>query len=328
LVTGTPVAQNKIALIKPTFTAAAYDNAFYIFYRLNANTSLADNITKHIGLLSNAVLNKTISETASSVSSEHAMHYLLGHLKWLMPKSNVTVLADQDVHKGYIFKNEDQNSGSSGETNDNNNMYDVIILGHQEYVTQNEYDNLKQFVKNGGTLVMLDGNIFYAEVKYDINTETITLVKGHGWTFDGKSASKSIPERWKNETSAWVGSNFLCYLCHIRFDNNPFGYQHSEEQYITNPKAKILLDYNASVIEHQHSSDDVNNDKNAVSYNNNNFKDTSQSQTTNADIASYELDFGKGRVISLGIYADNIIDDYLFNKFLDSLLFKYASNQR
>jgi hypothetical protein len=330
-VTRTSVAIPKIALIKPTFTAAAYDNAFYIFYRLNANTTLGDNITKHIELLSNAVLNKTISETASSVSSEAAMHYLEGHLKWLMPESNVTVLADQDVHNGYIFKNEDQNRGSST-NDDNNNIYDVIILGHQEYVTQNEYNNLKQFVRNGGTLIILDSNIFYGEVKYDTNAQTITLVKGHEWAFNGKSAWKSIPERWKNETSEWVGSNFLCYLCQVRFDNNPFAYQHSEEQFISNPKDKILLDYNASIIEHQDNSDlnsnNNNNDNNTIIYNNTNFNDTSQNQITKPKIATYELDFGKGKVISLSIYADDIIDDHLFNKFLDSLLFRYASKER
>ena len=41
-------------------------------------------------------------------------------------------------------------------------------------------------------------------------------------------------------------------------------------------------------------------------------------------IATYELDYGKGKVISLGIYADDIIKNYRFNKFLDSLLLKYT----
>jgi hypothetical protein len=258
-----------------------------------------------------------------------------------MPKSNVTTLADQDVHNGYIFKNEDQNRRSSrtndyNNNNNNSNIYDVIILGHQEYVTQKEYDNLRQFVKNGGTLIILDGNIFYGEVKYDRNAQTVTLLKGHGWAFNGKSAWRSVSERWAKETSEWVGSNFLCYLCHIRFNNNPFGYEHSEEQYITNPKDKILLDYNASIIiEHQNSSaNDVNSDKNIITnYNNTNLNHTLQkNQTTETktktNIATYELDFGKGKVISLGLYSDEIIDDYLFNKFFDSLLFKYTSEER
>ena len=68
-------------------------------------------------------------------------------------------------------------------------------------MTQKEYDNLKHFVENGGTLILLDGNVFYAQVSYDKYHHTITLVKGHGWAFNGKSAWKSVSERWANETS-------------------------------------------------------------------------------------------------------------------------------
>jgi hypothetical protein len=91
------------------------------------------------------------------------------------------------------------------------------------------------------------------------------------WAFNDKSAWKSIDERWKEETSEWVGSNFLCYLCNFRFDNNPFGYRHLEEQNITNPKAKILLDYNASIIHHQNRSDLNNNSNNTMTNNNFNY---------------------------------------------------------
>ena len=45
----------------------------------------------------------------------------------------------------------------------------------------------------------------------------------------------------------WVGSNYLCcYSDEIVFRNNPFDIKHDEEQYVTNPHAKILLDYNAT----------------------------------------------------------------------------------
>ena len=142
----------------------------------------------------------------------------------------------------YLSNNQNKNDG-----NNNNNAYDIIILGHQEYVTQQEYNNLKKFVANGGTMIILDGNVFYAEVKYDRNNQTVTLVKGHSWAFNGKSAWRSIGERWANETSQWVGSNYLCDLCVKIFLNNPFGYIPHEEQYITNPHDIILLNYNASI---------------------------------------------------------------------------------
>ena len=313
-----------IAIIRPTFTAAAYDNAFYLFYKLNANATIGSNITRHVGLLSNTITNNnTVSEAALRVPSEAAIDYLVDHINWLMPKSNITVLSDEDAHNGYIFKKEGGNSTNSND----HNAYDVVILGHQEYVTQKEYDNLKKFVTNGGTLFLMDGNTLYAEVKYDDKTKTVSLAKGHSWEFNGKSAWGSIGKRWAKETSEWVGSNYLCYSCDIIFTNSPFGYQHREEQYMTNPKDKVLLDYNASVIG-PHSTDDVDNTNNSRMSYHSNVTNTpprnNNNNTTKMKIATYELDYGRGKVISLGIYADDIIKNYRFNKFLDSLLVKYT----
>ena len=61
------------------------------------------------------------------------------HLKWLLPEANIDFLTDQDVHNGSLI------FGKNG-----TNLYDVILLSHQEYVTQQEYGNLKRFVANGG----------------------------------------------------------------------------------------------------------------------------------------------------------------------------------
>ena len=66
------------------------------------------------------------------------------------------------------------------------------FLGHQEYVTQAEYNNLKRFVANGGVPILPYSNIFYSEVSYDKNSESVTLVKGHNWAFNDKSAWKNI----------------------------------------------------------------------------------------------------------------------------------------
>ena len=72
-------------------------------------------------------------------------------------------------------------------------------MGHQEYVTQKEYNHLKQFVTNGGILILPYSNIFYAEVKYNYKNDTINLVKGHYWAFNGKSAWRSINEKWETK---------------------------------------------------------------------------------------------------------------------------------
>ena len=289
---GDTVKKFNIALIKPTFTAAAYDNSFYKFYLLFSHIPAVTNVTTHLNLLSNKVP-KQLTPSSSALS----MSFLPHHLKLLLPKSTIDVLNDADVDRGSIFL-------KNGITN--NNKYDVLIIGHQEYVTQSEYDNLKQFVANGGTLIVLDGNVFYAQVRYDRNTDFVTLVKGHGWTFNGKSAWKSVNERWKKETSDWLGSNYLCYSCKITFLDNPFGYKHHEEQYITNTKAKILMNYEAKVI--------TSNKKIMIS----------QVPIAKPVIATYQLNYQRGKVIVLGIYSSDIISNSKFDKFFDGLLLQQA----
>jgi hypothetical protein len=223
--------------------------------------------------------------------SAYAMLSLLHDIRWVTAASNMTTLSDQNVDRGDIFRK------------DGTNAFDVIVLGHQEYVTQQEYNNLKQFVHNGGTMIILDGNVFYAQVSYDKETDTIHLVKGHGWAFNGKYAWKSIYERWTNDTREWVGSNYLCYSCKITFANNPFGYRHHEEQYLTNPNDIILLNYNASISDWKRAPDE-------------------------AVVATYELNYGNGKVIALGIYSDDIMHNGRFDRYLDSLLLKYAIHQK
>jgi hypothetical protein len=292
-------------IFNPSFTSAAYNNSFYVFYKKYSNTPRGVSVTSDLNLLSSRVINNK-KELSSSVSS---MVYLLKNIKWVTSQPNITLLTDADVDKGTIFEKNDSGNGkdmarsnsrgSSANSSNYINAYDVIILGHQEYVTQQEYDNLKQFVRNGGTMIILDGNVFYAEVRYDKNTQTVTLVKGHSWAFNGKSAWRSVSERWAKETSEWVGSNYLCYSCNIRFTNDPFEYRHHEEQYITNPHDIILMNYNASL--------------------------SGYPIQTRPVIATYELNYQKGKVISLGIYSDDIISNGRFDRFFDSLLLQYAS---
>jgi len=275
----------KIALVMPTFTAAAYDKSFYLFYNKYINVTTGVNVTTDLNLLSSKV-----TKEPSSSASGFAMLYLLGNLKWISPESHIGFLGDQDIDRGSIFRS----NGS--------NIYDVIILGHQEYVSQKEYENFKQFVSNGGTMIILDGNVFYAEVKYDSNKDTITLVKGHSWAFNGKSAWRSVNERWQNETAQWVGSNYISGIA--KFSNNPFDYLPHEEQYITNPKDIILLNYNAT---------------NTGLHSN---------KIGSAVVATYELNYQKGRVIALGLYSDDIIINGTFDRYFDNLILQYALHSK
>jgi hypothetical protein len=279
----------RIAVVKPTFTTAAYANNFYTFYAKYNKVPKYTNVTTDLDMLSAKV-------TDCGGASASAMLFLVGQLKWVIPGASITTLTDEEVDTGKIFAKKGDNA------------YDVIILGHQEYVTQQEYNNLKHFVANGGTMIIMDGNVFYVEVAYDKATRTITLVKGHGWAYNGKSAWRSMGERWAEETEQWVGSNYLCYSCEITFANNPFGYRHHEEQYLTNPDDLILLNFNATIQSNSETSsmsDKNDSDKQFV-------------------IATYELNYQKGKVIALGIYSDDIISEGSFDRYLDSLVLKYA----
>lgn len=283
----------RIALVEPTFTAAAYNNSFYVFYQKYSHVPANTNITKDLNLLSSKVIKYPTITPTTKVQSAFAMLSILKNFKLISPNSNITVLTDADVDNGLIF----DNRGGSVDTN--SNAYDVVILGHQEYVTQREYNYLKDFVSNGGTMFLLDGNVFYAQVKFDHSTNTVTLLIGHGWAFNGKSAWKSVAERWAKETSEWVGSNYLCYSCDITFANDPWEYHHHEEQYITNHNDKILMNYNASLSHYPIPS-------------------------LRPVIATYELNYQKGKVVSLGIYSDDIINNERFDKYLDNLVLQYS----
>jgi hypothetical protein len=63
------------------------------------------------------------------------MSYLSKNIQSIIPRAKIAMLTDADVDVGHIF------------TGKNNvNKYDVLIIGHQQYVTQSEYHNLRQFV--------------------------------------------------------------------------------------------------------------------------------------------------------------------------------------
>jgi hypothetical protein len=270
----------RIAFVKPTFTRAAYANSFYVFYNRHIQVPKGKAITTDLPFLTAQI------DPKAEQSSSPRFLSLVNNVETLLPNSKIQVMTDEEADAGAIFERQPKN-------NDNHtvNAFDILILGHQEYVTQREYNNFKQFVQSGGKIIFLDGNVFFAEVKYDRANSTITLVKGHGWEFDGKAAQVSVGERWRNETAQWVGSNYLCYLCTITFANNPFGYTHHEEQYLSNPKDVILLNYHAS------------------------------SDPTHT-IATYELNYGKGKSVVVGLYSDDIIHNEKFIGFFDHLLLR------
>ena len=96
-----------------------------------------------------------------------------------------------------------------------------------------------------------------------------------------------------------MGSNFLNIPSweKVYFRNNPFNYNHTEEQYVTNPDAKILLDYEAYALPDEYS---------------------------NATIATYHMDYGKGKVVHLGLWGHVVKDNPVFIEYFDKVLIPLA----
>jgi hypothetical protein len=297
----------KIAIVIPTFTEAAYSpHSFYTFYDKYQSIPLLKDVKTDLDMLNPHIQSARYINPNEKMDQAKLDFFtpadpddqfvisLVAHLQKVNPHALITIIRDEDIHNGYIF------TTNNSKTNDN--IYDLLILAHGEYDTQTMYNNYMRFVRNGGTVIGLDGNLFFAEVKYNKDNSTITFVKGHGWEFDGNSAKKSVRERWFNQTRVWVGSNFLESDIHdtITFKNNPFNYKHFEENFVNNPDDKILINYGA-VIPRENS-------------------------LLGATIATYEHDFVKGKVILISLYGQNLIDNDAFLKFIDSLILKYVQS--
>jgi len=287
LIVSSVQSKNKIALLEPTFTEAAYNNAFYVFYKKYDSLSKGEevltdlrNLTSSLDRSTNTTLNKNIQQK---------MTIVLDQIKKVIPSANVYNIKDQDVDNGKLI------------LNDTSNNFDVLIVLHEEYVTQKMYDDFKRFVSNGGVILFLDANFFFAEVNYDKEKKAVTLIRGHHWEFDGKSAKKDVAERWYNETKEWTGGNFWDkkpYDVNINFTNNIFNYVHHEEEYVNNLNDVIILDYGAYA-----TSDNIQK-----------------------KIATYKLDYGKGKVIVFGLYGEDILKNKKFLGFFDNMLSEYVEN--
>jgi hypothetical protein len=287
------IYSKRVAFVEPTFTYAAYrSGSFYNFYNKYSLTDTTNKtITADLDLLENRPIPHGpfpyfAHPSYSDIPYINYFQIVLDHVKKKDPF--VTHLTDVDVDQGKIFQP------------DGKNAYDVLFLFHNEYATQTEYNNLRQFVSNGGTIVFTEANEFFAEVSYNKTYDSITLVKGHYWKLDSNGATPSVGERWLNESREWMGSNFFDVdsNLNVKFRNNPFNYTHSEEQYVTNPKAKIMIDYKAYNIP------------------NKNFQ--------NATVATYQMDYGKGRVINLGIWGHIVENNQAFLRYLDNVIIPVA----
>ena len=139
----------------------------------------------------------------------------------------------------------------------------------------------------------------------------------HDWKFDGKVASRGDAQRWYNETKKWVGSNFLEVDANLTFTNIPFNYTHSEEQFVNNPNVIILADYG---IKYPKDFMEVYLKKEKLPPQ----LRREEIPIDKIRIASYSLDYGKGKVIILGLSGRQLAGDPEFMKFFESRILPKA----
>jgi hypothetical protein len=353
-----------IGIVKPTFTAAAYNDAFYSFYshvghkfqqqlamehmkgiwrkfdctKSGQNMPCMPLFTAQVDPVSASFATGTIpASTDENWTTDwsgmriHGVHpasqggygayTMLMHVpaitKAAGPGATVSVIDDRTVDAAP--------SGAALLS-----MFDVLVLGHQEYVTAKEYANFKNYVASGGTLLCMDGNLFYAEVKF-IPPNKVLFVDGHGITYNPQTqmAGNAEFEKWFEETRGWLGSNFnrpgFAYACDKKTFTavgttnkyTPFGPQVAgEEQIIDGPEnlggINIINDYGA-----------------IYGF----FKRMLIGGSTGWQpiwkkpiIATYQKPFGLGQSIVMGLYTDYVFrpgaNPGAFSMFLDQLFSK------
>jgi hypothetical protein len=185
----------RLAIVKPVFTAAAYlgslEKSFYGFYRKHSNATAGTIIKTDLKLLTTTV---NMRDWGWSRGVPEFLNLLPANQ--ITIRNYTTILTDINVNNGNLF------------AADGSRKYDAVVVCFSEYVTQAEYDNYKRFVETGGKLFFLDANNFLAEVKYNPDRNEVSLVKGHGWEFNGTAAWKGEFHRWSVENMNWVGSDF------------------------------------------------------------------------------------------------------------------------
>ena len=193
-----------IAVIVPTFTKFAYseyygkEDEFYGFY---------------------SYFNKVCGEECLTVEMLHDIKHTFGSSnkgRMILTLLGHTMLTDIQVDKNPEILEK----------------YDRIIILHNEYVTQKEYDA----ITSHPDVTYLYPNALYAEVKVDYEKNTISLVRGHGYKMDlYENYPESIsafgwkydnsPEEWDRECLDWKfndipnGRMLNCYPEYIIFED-------------------------------------------------------------------------------------------------------------
>jgi hypothetical protein len=252
--TGTPATALlplRVAYVVPTFTLTPYSNfnsSFYAFYLKYQSSS--GPVTTDLKWLQTHVTN---TWSPAKYNNEKPLYDFLASATasncGLALGKNLSLIDDPAVSEGGLF------SGGVAK-------YDVVILGHEEYVTTNEFNQFQTFVAGGGRIVAICGNTFWGQVSYSPSTGIETFVAGHGFQFNGTAAWKSNLKPFDVESTSWFGSVFagsglavkgailtgtdslslsITRAFHDTSAFTDYSYPHNELNYVSNTSATRII---------------------------------------------------------------------------------------
>jgi len=280
-VAGHTEGKPRVAVVKPVFTATAY-SSFYSFYTKYVNTPKDQIIRSDLQLLNTTLVDSWgwSDGLRQFLSSDSA------RANTLVIGKNLTVLTDVSVDGG-------------GLTYENGTRrFDVVILGFTEYVTSQEYSAYRHFVADGGRLIFMDATNFLAEVRFYSQTNHLALVRGHGWGFDGKKVWHDALERWAQESTNWIASNYCCFGYGRRYDGAFLvGTNLISLSLQTKFGSKVFLSYKG------HEENRVTNSTSTEI-----LARWSQLDSSSHDlVAAYVHRFMQGTVIHIGVMASDVV---------------------
>jgi hypothetical protein len=275
----------RIAIIRPVFTAAAYHGypslSFYGFYKKYANFSSGMIVKTDLKLLNTSI-------NMQDWGPSWTLDYFLQSQGAKDLSKNATILTDIDVNDGKLF---DSASGKR--------RFSVAVLGFSEYVTLTEYLNYEHFVETGGGLFLLDGCNFVAEVGYHRSANTVSLVKGHGWEFNGTAAWPGPMHRWPAENTNWIGSNFA--LFHTDGYKMNGAIANTTHSLSTKLRTGFGLHVFSSYTAHEENAMTNSSDQ-VIAYWN-----VTHLGSKALTVAVYEHEYGAGTVIHTGVFGSDLI---------------------
>ncbi len=211
---------------------------------------------------------------------------------------NLQIITDIGIDNGGLFS-------QNGSRN-----FDVLVVGFSEYVTARELSAYQRFVETGGPVILMDSDNFQVQVGYSLASNHEWLIRGHGWEFDGHSASRGVSNAFVKNDTNWIGSTSCCFHDFI------FG---GARLNINDPIGQVLDEtFGKNTLFNSYQS----HEENAVR----NLTGTSVIATFRNDsgafIASYAHSYVAGRIVCFCVFGEDIIltDKAVQNFLLQSLV--------